>query len=231
VLFNDGVVEAAGFTPRRPLAPGGFVSLFGSRFTTQQAGATRIPLERELSGVKVRIGNFDAPLHFVAPGQINAQMPLEVQPNSNVSVVVSANGVFTAPQTYLIAPAMPGIFIGSTGPAVLDGQSRLVTPENPARIGDVLQIFATGLGTTQPAVASGAAGPPFSTVTNPVSVTLGGVDAAVVYQGLAPGFVALYQVNIIVPSGVTPGTSVPLVLTQNGVSSNPDFPANIPVSQ
>jgi uncharacterized protein (TIGR03437 family) len=231
VLFTDGVVEAAGFTPRRPLAPGGFISLFGSRFTTQQAGATQIPLERELAGVRVRVGDIDAPLHFVSPGQINAQLPLEAQPGASVSVLVSAGGLLTAPQTYLVAPAMPGIFIGSSGPAILDGQSHLVTAANPARIGDVLQIFATGLGATDPPVASGAAGPSFSTVTNPVSVTVGGVDAAVVYQGLAPGFVALYQVNIIVPGGVTPGDAVPVVITQNGVSSNPETPAVIPVRQ
>jgi uncharacterized protein (TIGR03437 family) len=95
----------------------------------------------------------------------------------------------------------------------------------------VLQIFATGLGVTDPPVASGAAGPSFSTVINPVSVTVGGVDAAVVYQGLAPGFVALYQVNIIVPGGVTPGDAVPIVITQNGVSSNSETPAVIPVRQ
>jgi uncharacterized protein (TIGR03437 family) len=181
--------------------------------------------------VRVKVGDLDAPLHFVSPGQINAQLPLEVQPGASVSVLVNANGLLTAPQTYLVAPAMPGIFIGSTGPAVLDGQSQLVTPQNPARIGDVLQIFSTGLGTTDPPVASGAAGPSFSTVTNPVSVTVGGVNAQVIYQGLAPGFVALYQVNIIVPSGVTPGDAVPLVLTQNGVSSNPENPATIPVRQ
>lgn len=229
-LLTDGVVEAAGFTPRRPLAPGGFISLFGSRFSTQNHFASQIPLERELGGVRVKIGNLDAPLHFVGQGQINAQVPLEFQPGANVSIVVNASGRFTAPQTYLVAPAMPGIFVGSTGAAVLDGQSRPVTPENPARIGDVLQIFSTGLGATDPPVATGAAGVA-STVTNPVTVAIGGVDAPVVYQGLAPGFVALYQVNITIPAEVTPGDAVPLVISQNGVESNTNLPATIPVRQ
>jgi uncharacterized protein (TIGR03437 family) len=141
--------------------------------------------------------------------------------------------VLTAPQTYLIAPAMPGIFVGEAGPAVLrfdpDGTAQRVTAANPARIGDILEIFATGLGATDPPVASGAAGPASSTVTHPVRVTLGGVDAPVLYQGLAPGFVALYQVNITVPAGVTPGDAVPLVIIQNGVTSNAALPATIAV--
>jgi uncharacterized protein (TIGR03437 family) len=233
VLLPDGVVEAAGFTPQRPLAPGGFISLFGSRFATQSAGATAVPLPRELGGVRVKIGNIDAPLHYVSPGQINAQMPLEAQPGGSVSIVVSANGVLTAPQTYLIAPVMPGIFVSEGRPAVLrfvpgEGE-QAVTPANPARIGDVLEIFATGLGATDPAVASGAPGPAFSTVTRPVTVTVGGVNAVVEYQGLAPGYVALYQVNIRVPAGVTPGDAVPLVITQNGVTGNLALPAAISV--
>ena len=234
VLATDGVVEAAGFTPRRPLAPGGFISLFGSHFTTESAGATRIPLERELAGVRVNIGGIDAPLHFVSPNQINAQLPLEFEPNSDIPIVVSANGVFTAPQTYLVAPALPGIFINPS-PAVrrfVAGQpSQLVTPENPAHIGDILEIFATGLGATDPPVESGAAGPSFSTVLNPVSVEIGGLGVPVLYQGLAPGFVALYQVNVIVPEGIPTGDAVQIRLIQNGVISNPEDPATIPVVQ
>jgi len=63
----------------------------------------------------------------------------------------------------------------------------------------------------------------------PVTVTVGGVEAPVVYQGLAPGFVGLYQVNVVLPSTVTPGDAVPVVVRQNGIVSNPDLPATIPV--
>ncbi|OFW29325.1 MAG: hypothetical protein A3J28_00900 [Acidobacteria bacterium RIFCSPLOWO2_12_FULL_60_22] len=231
VLFTDGVVEGAGFTPRRPLAPGSILSIFGARLARQIAVASRIPLERELAGVRVRVGNQDLPLYFVAPDQINAQLPFEVKEGSSISVVVSANGLFTAPQNYLIAPAQPGIFIASTGAAILDGQSRLITPANPARPGDTLQIYANGLGSTEPPVESGAAGPPSSRVTNPVTVTIGGEDAPVVYQGLAPGFVGLYQVNVILPTSVPPGDAVPVFIRQNGITSNINLPATIPVGQ
>ena len=221
VLANNGVVEGAGF-----------ISLFGTRFTTETAGATQIPLERELAGVRVKIGDFEAPLHFVSPGQINAQLPVEFDPGADVSIVVSANGVLTAPQSYLVAPAMPGIFIGSDGvPAILDGQSQPVTPESPARIGDILQIFATGLGETDPPVGSGEAGPSFSTVVNPVSVEIGGIGVPVLYQGFAPGFVGLYQVNVIVSDIVPTGDGLQIRLIQNGIVGNPDNPATIRVVQ
>ena len=228
-LFADGVVEGAGFTKRRPLSPGGIISLFGTRFAGENSFATQLPLERELAGVSVRIGGQDAPLYFVGPGQINAQVPFEVSPGDSVPVATSVGGLLTAPQNYLIAPAQPGIFIAGDNAAILDASFQLVTPQNPARPGDTLQIFCTGLGVVQEQVETGAPAPSFSTVQLPVTVTIGGINAPVDYQGLAPGFVGLYQVNVVVPSGVEPGDAVPLLLTQNGIVANPDQPVTIPV--
>ena len=228
-LFADGVVEGAGFTKRRPLSPGGIVSLFGERFAGENNFASQLPLERELAGVSVRIGGQDAPLYFVGPGQINAQVPFEVSPGDSVPVATSVGGLLTAPQNYLIAPAQPGIFISGENAAILDASFQLVTPQNPVRVGDTIQIFATGLGETDPEVGTGEPAPPFSTVRNPVTVTIGGINATVDFQGLAPGFVGLYQVNAVVPTGVAPGDAVPLVLTQNGIIANPDQPVTIPV--
>ena len=228
-LFADGVVEGAGFTKRRPLSPGGIVSLFGERFATENSFATQLPLERELAGISVRIGGQDAPLYFVSPGQINAQIPFEVSTGDSVPVAISVGGLLTAPQNYLIAPAQPGIFIAGDSAAILDASFQLVTAQNPVRVGDTIQIFATGLGDTDPEVGSGEPAPSFSTVSNPVTVTIGGIAAPVVFQGLAPGFVGRYQVNVVVPSGVSPGSAVPLVLTQNGIVANPDQAITIPV--
>ena len=228
-LFADGVVEGAGFTPRRPLAPGGIISLFGARFAGENNFASQLPLERELAGVSVRIGGQDAPLYFVGSGQINAQVPLEVSSGDSVPVATRVGGLLTAPQNYLIAPVQPGIFIAGEDAAILDASFQLVTAQNPVRAGDTIQIFATGLGAVQEQVETGAPAPSFSTVQLPVTVTIGGIAAPVVFQGLAPGFVGLYQVNAVVPSGVAPGDAVSLVLTQNGIVANPDQAITIPV--
>ena len=142
---------------------------------------------------------------------------------------MSVNGLLSPPQTYLVAPVQPGIFLAEGGGAVLDGQSRPVNADNPAQRGDVLQIFATGLGQTDPPAQTGEGAPSFSRVLLPVTVTVGGVEAPVEYQGLAPGFVGLYQVNVRLPATVTPGDNVEVVIRQNGIISNPDRPATIPV--
>jgi uncharacterized protein (TIGR03437 family) len=53
-----------------------------------------------------------------------------------------------------------------------------------------------------------------------VTVTIGGQTATVQFAGLSPGFVGLYQVNVQIPTGLAPGNSVPLVITQAGIASN-----------
>ena len=155
VLFNEGVVEGAAFTSRRPLVSGGIVSLFGANLASGVATASTIPLERQLGQTSVLVGGVSAPLYFVSPGQINAQVPFEARPGDTVSIVVNVGGRLTSPQNYQIAPAQPGIFTDSLGAAILDDQFRRITASNPARVGRVIQIFAGGLGDTIPPAGSG----------------------------------------------------------------------------
>ena len=232
-VFADGVVEGAGFAPRRPLSPGGIISLFGARFAGENHFASQLPLERELGGVSVRIGAEDAPLYFVGTtpnfDQINAQVPFGVSPGDSVPVAVSVGGLLTAPQNYLIAPTQPGIFElgGGQGAVLIANTDILVAPvgsipgrqTRPAESGEFLSIFCTGLGATSPTVESGAPGAG-EAVTTPVTATIGGVNASVSFAGLAPTFVGLYQVNAVVPGGLVPGSAVPVVITQNGIASN-----------
>ena len=216
VLFADGVVEGAGFTPRRPLSAGGIISVFGQSFATENSFATQLPLERELAGVSVRIGGEDAPLYFVGPEQINAQMPFEVSPGDSVPVAIIVGGLLTAPQNYLIAPTQPSIFstnqqgtgqgavlIANTGIVVAPVGSIPGHETRPAESGEFLSIFCTGLGATSPTVGAGEPGAG-ETVTTPVTATIGGVNASVSFAGLAPGFVGLYQVNAVVPEAWPP---------------------------
>jgi uncharacterized protein (TIGR03437 family) len=228
VLLGGGVVEAAGFAPDRPLAPGSIIALFGTNLAPSIANATQIPLERQLAGTSVRIGNVTAPLYFVSPGQINAQLPYEAVPGDTVSIVVNTNGRLTTPQTYQIAPAQPGIFLaGSNGIIIKFSNGQLVSAQNPARANDVLVIFTTSLGLTNPPVATGVAAIAAEAVVL-ASVTIGGVPATVSYAGLTPSLVGLYQVNVIVPPGVTPGPAE-VVVTQNGIPSNPLQSITIPI--
>jgi uncharacterized protein (TIGR03437 family) len=229
-ISTDGVVEAAGLTPSWPLAPGGIIAVFGSGFASQAASATAVPLPRTLGGVSLRIGGEDAPLYYVGPNQINAQVPYSARPGDSVAIIVNSNGRLSSPQNYLIVPVRPGLFTAPDGSAAaLDAQSQPVTAQNPARVRDVLQLYAAGLGLVEPPAQTGEAAPALSTVHNPVTVTIGGVQVPILYQGLVPGFVGLYQLNVGVVPSIPSGDAVPVVIEQNGIESNPGLAVTIPV--
>jgi uncharacterized protein (TIGR03437 family) len=187
-----------------------------------------LPLPTSLAGATLTIAGIDVPLFYSSADQINAQLPFELAPNTRYQAVVKISDAITVPETITVATARPGIFTisqdGKGQGVIMDTANRLVDAANPAKAGDVVVVYCTGLGATNPAVRSGEAapGPPstLALVATPVSVTIGGQPAAVQYAGLTPGLVGLYQVNVQIPGGVTPGPSVPLVISQDGVPSN-----------
>jgi uncharacterized protein (TIGR03437 family) len=97
-----------------------------------------------------------------------------------------------------------------------------VSSSDPAKPGEILEVYVNGLGATTPSVATGqaASSNPVSIVNVLPSAFIGGVAATVRFGGLAPSFVALYQVNIEVPATAPVGDDA-LLLISNGVSSNP----------
>jgi len=227
-LINpEGVVNGASFAARTPVAPGSIISLFGRNLVPLPIPATAVPLPTNLGGLAVKIGDQDAPLFYANNGQVNAQVPLELASNTAASVVLTMNGKVSPPEPLLLSPVQPGVFSYDDGGvargAVLDEKYRLIGKSNPAAPGAVIQVFATGLGPTDPAAKTGEPAP-----SNPVAVldpaiqltaSIGGVPAEIQFKGAAPGFVGLYQVNVKVPSGL-PSGDLPLVLTANGLRSN-----------
>jgi uncharacterized protein (TIGR03437 family) len=101
---------------------------------------------------------------------------------------------------------------------------------HPAKLGDTLTIYALGLGLTDQNVADGAASPTSPLANVPVSYfTIGGgfdypvQDGAILFAGLAPGFVGLYQINMTIPMDAPVGNSVGLQLHQGSATSNPVY--------
>ena len=228
-IDSGGVLNAASLTsgPVR-VAAGSLISIFGNQMTAgTTASASSIPLPTSLAGVRVIIGGLAAPLLYVSPTQINAQVPLELAGSTLTTVQVLLNGVSGPGAVLTMSPTGPGIFAvnqaGTGRGAVLHSSSHgAVTSSDPARPSEFLEVYMNGLGATTPSVGTGQAAS-----SNPVSVavlqptaTLGGVAARVSFAGLAPGFVGLYQVNIEVPANAPPGEDQ-LLLISNGVSSNP----------
>jgi len=124
-----------------------------------------------------------------------------------------------------VAAAQPNIFLangyGIIFAARADGTPPfLISQTAPAKAGDILVIYCDGLGATNPAVADGVGSPlsPLAQTSSPVTVSVGGQNAPVLFAGLVPGFVGLYQVNAILPDGVTPGNFVPVTLSVGGLT-------------
>ncbi len=212
-----GVVNAASFAPAgAPLAPGEFFSVFGAGMAPQTQAAQSLPLPTQLAGVQVLVNNVAVPLQLVSAGQINALAPFAAT-GATVSIVVNNNGNRSNAVEVALAPTAPGVFsqdMSGAGPgAVLHSDFSLVTASKPARKGETVLVFLTGLGATSPPVGDGQAGPanPLSLVTANVTVYVGGLPATVAFKGLAPGFAGLYQLNITIPTDA-PSGNVPLAI-------------------
>ena len=232
---RNATLNAASYHRYVPLAPGSLVSVFGTNLGTSTESASTTPLPTSLADVRARLGGKEMPLVFANSGQVNAQVPTDLAPGTTASLVVTVRGVAAAPDQVTLADAQPGIFALNSagtgqGAVQISNTPIFAAPQGsvpgsqarPANRGEYITIYCTGLGATEPPVASGMAAPgsPPATVKTAVTVSIGGIQVPAAFAGLSPGFVGLYQVNIPVPSGVQPGDAVPLVITQAGVNSN-----------
>jgi uncharacterized protein (TIGR03437 family) len=225
-ISAGGFVSAASFmaAPNNQISPGQIVSIFGQNFTAAtSANASTIPLPTQLSpqNTSVTACGVALPLYNVFPGQINAQLPLECPATGTVTATITAGGQ-TGTQTFTVAQAAPGIFTvngsGAGDGVILHADNSLVTSADPAAAGETVVVYATGLGPTSPAFATGAAANLANNTTLPVTVTIGGQPATVTYAGLTQSLVGLYQVNAVVPVGLT--GSQPVVITAGSTYSS-----------
>jgi uncharacterized protein (TIGR03437 family) len=249
-IAPGGVLNGASFDKTgQPIPPGALVSIFGTDLSAATAAADTVPLSTSLSNVNVTFNGIAAPLLFVTPGQVNAQVPWEAlavgSSSGAAQVIVMRNGVPSAPLPVTLGPAAPGIFTfpGGVGQAVAysnsdgaiaaPGNAGLPFSSRPAKIGDAgtLVILATGLGPVNPPVKTGANandGQLHATTTTPV-VMIGNVPAQVVFSGMSPQFVGVYQVNVVIPAGTPTGNAIPVQISMNGITSRNDV--TIAVSQ
>lgn len=202
-----GLVNAASFTPApdNVLAPGGLVSVFGTNLTSGTTwAATATPLPPKLAGTAVSVNGVRAPLLFVSPQQINAQVPFEVQPG-DAALVVTTPTRTSAAENVRVAAAAPGIF-AVTG---------------ALRPGGAITIYATGLGAVTPAIATGVAAPlsPLSRTALQPQVSIGGSAVTPAFSGLAPQFVGLYQINATIPAGIAVGPTTVTVRADGRISN------------
>lgn len=222
-----GIVNAASFAANTPVSAASLVSIFGTNLgPATGVSATGLPLPTLVSNVKVRMNDILAPLIYVSAGQINCQIPVELAGQSTVQVVVQNGDLPSPPATLNLVPTSPGIFTASVSGrmqgAVLNSNNTLNTPANPARLGDIIQIYATGQGQVSNAPASGSPAPasPLALTPVPPVVLIGGRQADIPFSGLAPGFVGLWQINAVVPATIAPGDAVTIQVVYGTAASN-----------
>ena len=254
---SRGVQNAGNFQAGESVAPGSFVEIFGTNIASTLTQADTIPLSNSLAGVSVTFNNVPAPMvavgHDTTPNhddQINAQLPWDVLnggQSGTAQVVVTRNGVPSAPANVSIVPAAPGLMIGAQDnagvlrPVAYNNSDNTFAypasafpgsglPVRPAKVNDptTLVLLATGLGAVAFTPPNGS--PPIqngqyveSRTNATPTVLVGGVPATVVFSGLSPQFPSLYQLNIILDKTTPTGDAVPIVIQMNGLQSRSDL--------
>jgi len=252
-IAENAVVNAASFVPfgepGHATAPGSIVSIFGVNISGEPRQAGSIPLPLAVEGVSVTLDGIPAPLFFVSPGQINAQLPSRVR-GTEAAVVVRNGAGESVEREIQINAVSPGVFTVSQqgagqGIVTFANSTDLAAPESlidelrsmganasgrPAGTGDLVTIWCAGLGPVMPAIEDGRNS--FDedgfqlreTVSQP-QVLIGGEAVPsqdVLFSGLAPEFVGLYQVNIRLADDLPRGDAVSVQLRIGGVESRPD---------
>ena len=210
-----GIVNAAGF--QAPVAPGSVIAIFGTNLASSSTAAATLPLPTTLGGTSLLVnGRIPVPLFYVSPGQINAQLPYETPVGT---ATLTVNG--SAPAQFTVAASAPGIIVYGSNRAVAVNQDySLNAPDHPALAGGWVTVYMSGEGAVSPAVLSGAASPasPAALPMLSVTATIGGQPADVLFAGLTPGGVGLFQVNLRIPTLAS--GDYPLIVTVGQARSN-----------
>jgi uncharacterized protein (TIGR03437 family) len=223
-IREGGVVNAA--SGQALFAPGSLISLFGSGLAPSEQAATKLPLPIQMSAVSVIVNGSRVPLYYVGPQQINFLLPLGI--SETPTIVVTYAGVAGPPAQLpsgtFRSDAAPGIFRLSEagqGAVLISGSGLIAAPaaagSRPVRRGEIIEIYGTGLGPVSNPPSPGVApsSDPLSRTLGTTTATIGTTQAAVLYSGLAPGLVGVYQVNARVPEDAPTGDGVPLTIQVN----------------
>ena len=230
-----GIVNASDYSTG-PFAPNSVLSLFGANLaftaeTVSQSNISGNKLPTQLAGVLVIVDGTPAPLLAVASSgssqQINFLVPSTEIPGA-VTVQVVRQGVYGPAITITLVDAAPALFANAGYAIAQDGDkganNALVTPDAPAQPGEMIVLYATGLGHTQPNPDPGEIVPTAANIVNlaTLQVLLDGsaIDSSLIkYAGLTPGSVGLYQINFILPNTVAPNPEIRVAVA--GTTSAP----------
>lgn len=219
-----GILNAASFVAG-PLAPNTWTTIKGADLSPitavwQVTGST---LPTTLSNVSVTIDGEPAFVEFIGNQQINFLTPADLQPGATPKVVVTSNGLASAPITTSVVQASPAFFTIGTGTqgqnyiAALHVDGTLIGPTalkgTGANGGETISLYATGFGASNPAAVNGQISSQALPLAILPTVTIEGMVAKVTFAGLiSPGLV---QINVVVPAGLPAGDALVVALLGN----------------
>ncbi len=225
VVAAGGVLSSGDYlgSPARGL----LASIFGIALADGVLQNSSLPLPPQLGSTLVAISGVQLPVLYVSENQVNVFIPFELAVNAPHQLIVQRGKAISVPVPIAIFENQPAILATAGNGAgqghiykidASSGAQILADASSPAKAGDVLVIYTVGLGPVDPPLKSGDAAPLtfLEYVTGTAAVTIGGVPANVRFAGLTPHFSGLYQVNVDVPAGITPGNQVPVTISVNG---------------
>ena len=221
-----GVSSAVAFGGLQGIAPGTWIEIYGvnlAKTTRSWQGSdfTGDNAPTALDGVSVTVNGQPAYVSYISPGQVNAEVPSTVSPGT-AQVVVINNGRRTNPYTVKASALLPGVaaFPSETYSSY---PLAITLPPDPVKAGDVVTLFGIGFADVTPSVPAGRIAREATTLTSTVEIMFDGVPAKVLYAGLSPGSVGLYQFNVVVPDSAAPSGDyvqyVRVVVQANGIEA------------
>ncbi len=200
------------FTGQVAFAPGMLASVYGVQLAPSVQSASSLPLPLSMQGVSATVNGISAPIWDILPGQLNIQIPYETGAGPAVLGVNNNGEIASFP--LLVSPSAPGAW-----PAF---QTTLGAVVNTAKQGTILVTYITGEGDVTPPLADGAtplSGTPVTKLPQPalpLTVTVGGVPATVLFAGIPSGLTGVTQIDFTVPVNAPLGTQ-PVVVSVGGV--------------
>lgn len=223
----------------RDLSPGLVATMapLGIRFTEKTMTFSTVPVPKEMDDVEVLVNGVAAPLYYLSPTIINFYVPMSTPTSGTIDVLVQkkSTGQILASSTLPAAVATPGFFTttqnGRGQIAALNEDNTVNSASNPVGRGKVIQLYATGQGFLPDAPPDGVPAPTDRLVSTPLRprVIVNTTDGEVLFSGLAPGFVGVWQLNVKVPESVPPGNSIVVAILHLGIPSNSNRGGGTPI--
>jgi uncharacterized protein (TIGR03437 family) len=233
------VVSASQCGDFSSVAPGGWMEIHGTSLAKETrpwaaSDFNGINAPTSLDGTEVSIGGQSAVISYISATQVNAQVPLAVSPG-NQPVTVTVAKATSAPFSVLVNGEQPGLCQGlQVGgnlyvSAVIAGTTTFILPaganaagitSRPAHPGDIITMYGNGFGAVTPSATQGQLVQQPNQLNDSFEIFFGPTQATVLYAGLAPGYIGLYQFNVVVPN-IPDSDAVPVTFAEGNFAGAP----------